>query len=83
MSAWSEMEPAVATAMRSVEVLRPYARKPYTTLVLYGGMSVPLVLFLIPAMLAIGMRPPLMWQDRVAEGLDACEDRAPHLNAYT
>lgn len=53
-SAWAEMEPAVAKAMRQVEVLKPYARKPYSTWVLYLGMAFPTLLFLGPFLLALG-----------------------------
>ena len=53
-SAWAEMQPAVATAMRRVDVLKPYARKPYTTRALYLGISFPTTLFLVPFLLAVG-----------------------------
>ena len=53
-SAWEELEALMVRGFSQIKQLKPYARKPYTTYVLYGVMSFPFLLLGVPLLLAFG-----------------------------
>ena len=48
-----KLEAALRTQMKKYSALQPYARKPYTSYIIYFAAGLPIIVFFVPILTAI------------------------------